>query len=164
MAGRFVVNKLSDEVALDLNRKLLASPALGPYIVAQIAGQANVQIAVPGILSGSVPGFGVKTGLTKEQGLGAVFRNGKNGFSASLFSKRKVKGRGNKFHPIFYFFTEGTSRGISPRPLWESFDASFQASGISRAVIEQALSDFDKNNIPDLQKYLLLGIRTRRRR
>lgn len=148
---RFVVNKLRDEVALDLNKKLLASPALGPYIVAQIAGQANVQIAVPGILSGSERGFGVRTGATRRRGLRAIFKNNKTGFTGNLWT------------PLFNIFTSGTKRGIRPVPLIEAFDRGLQASGIGRTVVEQALDDFDKNKLPDLQKYLLLGTRRRRR-
>jgi hypothetical protein len=152
MAGlKFTVNKVSNEVALDLNRKLLASPALGPYIVAQISGQANIQIAVPGILSGSERGFGVRTGDTRRAGLQAIFKNNKTGFTSSLWT------------PLFNIFTTGTKRGISPVPLIEALDRGLQASGVGRQVVEQALDDFDKNKIPDLQKYLLLGTRRRRR-
>jgi len=147
---KFVVNKVSDEVALDLNRKLLISPALGPYIVAQIAGMANIKIGVPGILSGAVQGFGVRTGATKREGLSAKFKNLKTGFSASLHT------------PLFNIFTTGSKRGIPKLPLWESFDAALQSSGLADQVIDQALDDFDKNKLPDLNKYLLLGIRRRR--
>jgi hypothetical protein len=144
-AQRFVVNKVKDEVALDLAKKLLQAPALGPYIVAQIAGQANIKVAVPGILSGSVAGFGPRTGQTRRTGLRAVFKNQKTGFQATLWT------------PLFNIFTTGTKRGIKPLPLWESFDAAFQASGIGAQVVEKALDDFENNRIPDLNKYLLLG-------
>lgn len=148
---RFVVNRLSNEVALDLNRKLLQSPALGPYIVAQIAGQTNVQIAVPGILSGSERGFSPRTGNTRRSGLRAIFKNNKTGFTANLWT------------PLFNIFTSGTKRGINSVPLIEAIDRGLQASGIARGVVEQALDDFDKNKLPDLSKYLLLGTRRRRR-
>lgn len=156
MAERnFVVNTGRDEVALDLNKKLLASPALGPYIVAQISGQANIKVAVPGILSGSVKGFSSspnRTGVTKRDGLKAVFKNLKWGFRSTLWT------------PLFNIFTVGSSRGIKPLPLWESFDAAFQSSGIADQVIDKALGDFDANRIADLEKYLLLGTRRGGRR
>ena len=151
MGNRFVVSKVKDEVAQDLARKLLIAPALGPYIIAQISGLANIQVAVPGILSGSVPGFGVRTGETKRRGLKATFKNNKTGFQSNLHT------------PLFNIFTSGSKRGIKPLPLWDTFDARFHASGIAEKVIEDALDDFDKGNLPDLSKYLLLGTRRRRR-
>lgn len=147
----FKLSTIKDEVWADLQKKLMIQPALGPYIVAQIAGQANIKVGVPGILSGAVKGFGVRTGKTRREGLKAVFRNTSTGFNASLHT------------PLFNIFTSGSKRGIPALPLWESFDATFQASGIALQVIEQALADFDANRIPDLNKYLTLGTRRRRR-
>ena len=149
MPNVFVVNKVRDEVAQDLAKKLVSSPALGPYIVAQIAGLANVKVAVPGILSGSVAGFKPRGGRTRRDGLKVIFKNNKTGFIGKLWT------------PLFNIFTVGTRRGIKALPLWESFDAVLQASGIGPQVIDQALDDFDNNKIPDLSKYLLLGIRRR---
>jgi len=152
MAGNsFKLSTVKDEVWGDLQKKLMIQPALGPYIVAQIAGLANIKVGVPGILSGSVDGFGVRTGKTRRAGLKAVFRNTRTGFNASLHT------------PLFNIFTSGSKRGIPALPLWETFDSSFQSSGIAVQVIEQALSDFDQNKIPDLNKYLTLGTRRRRR-
>jgi hypothetical protein len=147
---RFQVYKKSDAIAQDLRKKLIQSPALGPYIVAQISGIANIKIAVPGILDGKVPGFGVDTGETKRLGLKAIFSNPKTGFVSRLWT------------PLFNIFIPGTKKGIKPVPLLETFDTSLKASGISQSVIEKALDDFDKNKIPDINKYLLLGIRKRK--
>lgn len=151
MANRFVVTKIKDEIAVDLVKKVAMSPALMPYIVAQIAGAVNIQLAVPGILSGSERGFGVRTGKTRLGGLKAIFKNNKSGFQASLWT------------PLFNIFTKGTKRGIQPVPLIDSLDRGVNATGIGRTIIEKALDDFDKNQLPDLQKYLLLGTRRRRR-
>ncbi len=162
---RFEINKVKDEITDDLNKKLVQSPALAPYIVAQIAGMASIKVAVPGILSGSVHGFASSgntirsrkqdpAGQARRTGLKARFINQKGGFLSRLW------------YPLFNIFAVGSpSRGIKPLPqLWESFDAQFQASGIADQVIEKALDGYDKNNIPDLQKYLLLGIRQRKKR
>jgi hypothetical protein len=147
----FSVSKANDAVWEDLQAKLVQSPALAPYIVARMAGLGNIRVGVPGILSGQVAGFGVRTGKTRREGLKAVFKNTKTGFFATLHT------------PLFNIFTTGTRRGIPALPLWEAFDSGFQASGIAEQVVDQALTDLDNNRIPDLQKYLTLGTRRRRR-
>ncbi len=149
MMPGFRITKVSDEIGLDLQKKILASPALAPYIVAQIAGQVNIMVAVPGILSG-VHGFAPDTGRTKRDGLFAVFRNLRTGFTARLWT------------PLFNIFAPGTKRGIKPINLWDGFDSATEA--IADSVIRKALNDYDENRLPDLDKYLLLGTRRGGRR